>query len=142
MPEQSPHSEVVRAWLDGWAGRLSQQELVDVFERALDALWRRAHLSLGEITLMAIVDRVFHQGVEAYPHLAPLKVETSGAHFGALRGSAPEVAVALLEESLVFLVVELLRVLGALTGEILTPALHEELRKVQVRPADERGGKP
>ena len=142
MPERNPHNKVVSAWRDGWSGTLSQQELVDVFERVLDALWRRANLSLGEVTLMAIVDRVLHQGVEAYPHLAPLKVETSGAHFGALRGTAPEVAVPLLEESLVFLVGELLRVFGVLTGEILTPGLHAELLKVQVRPSDERGGKP
>jgi hypothetical protein len=141
MPERSHHSEVVGAWLDGWAGRLSQPELVDVFERALAALWRRAHLSLGEITLMAIVDRVLHEGAEAYPHLVSLKVEARGADFGALREAAPRVAVALLEESLVFLVVELLRVFGVLTGEILTPGLHAELRKVQVRPADEKGGK-
>ncbi|HZI13268.1 MAG TPA: hypothetical protein VE153_23000 [Myxococcus sp.] len=141
MPENNPHSEVVSAWRDGWAGQLSRQELVDVFERALEAIWRRAHLSLGEVTLMAIVDRVLHHGIEAYPHLAPLKVEQGGAHFGALREAAPEVAVALLEESLVFLLVELLRVFGALTGEILTPGLHGELRKVQLRPADPRGGK-
>ncbi|QSQ23524.1 hypothetical protein JY651_00625 [Pyxidicoccus parkwayensis] len=140
MPERSFHSEVVGAWRDGWAGHLSQQELVDVFERVLATLWCRAHLSLGDITLMAIVDRVLHEGVRVYPHLAPLKVEASGTDFGALREAAPRVAVALLEESLVFLVVELLRVLGVLTGEILTPGLHAELRKVQVRPADERGG--
>ncbi len=141
MPGHNPHSEVVSAWRDGWAGQLSQQELVDVFERALDAIWRRAHLSLGEVTLMAIVDRVLHQGVEAYPHLAPLEVKPSGARFGALREAAPEVAVAPLEESLVFLVVELLRVFGALTGEILTPGLHAELRKVRAGPVDQRGGK-
>lgn len=141
MPERNHHRAVVGAWRDGWAGQLSQQELVDVFERALKALWSRAHQSLGEVTLMAIVDRVLHEGVDAYPHLAPLKVEPRGADFGALREAAPRVDVALLEESLVFLAVELLRVLGVLTGEILTPGLHAELRKVQVRPADEKGGR-
>ncbi|MFL5356857.1 hypothetical protein [Archangium sp.] len=128
-------------WRDGWAGRLPQHELVDVYERTLDALWRRAHLSLGEVSLMAIVDRVLHQGTEQYPHLAALKVETSGVQFGELRQVSSALDKVLLEESLTFLVVELLRVFGALTGEILTPGLHAELRKVQVRTADEKGNK-
>ncbi|WP_257463332.1 hypothetical protein [Archangium lipolyticum] len=141
MPERNVHSETVKAWRDGWAGNLSQHELVELYERALDALWRRAHLSLGEVSLMAIVDRVLHDGAERFPHLSALKVETSGVRFGELRQGAPVLDRALLEDSLTFLVVELLRVLGALTGEILTPGLHVELRKVRVQQTDEKGGK-
>jgi hypothetical protein len=142
MAERNIHSEVVRAWRAARAEPLSPQALVELYERALDALWRRAHLSLGEVTLMAIVERVLHHGTEKYPHLAPLKIETSGVHVGELRQAALALDGVLLEESLEFLVVELLRVLGTLTGEILTPGLHAELRKVQARRADERGGKP
>jgi hypothetical protein len=141
MAERNVHSEAVMDWRSGWMGTLSQHELVEVYERTLDALWRRAHLSLGEVSLMAIVDRVLHEGTELYPHLAVLKVETSGVQFGELRQVAPSLDKAVLEESLTFLVVELLRVFGALTGEILTPGLHAELHKVQVRMADEKGHK-
>jgi hypothetical protein len=140
-PVRSIHSEAVKTWRDGWGGNLSQHELVDLYERALDALWRRAHLSLGEISLMAIVDRVLHEGAEKFPHLTALKIETSGVQCGALRQVAPGFDPAVLDESLAFLVCELLRVLGALTAEILTPGLHAELLKVRVRPADEKGGK-
>jgi hypothetical protein len=131
------------AWREEWSGSLSQSELIDVLERALDALWRRAHLSLGEVTLMAIVDRVLHQATEKFPHFATLKVETSGVHLAELRAAAAAIDVALLEQSIVFLVAELLRVFGALTGEILTPGLHAELRKVKGRSTvtDEKGGK-
>ncbi|QRN95310.1 hypothetical protein JRI60_40570 [Archangium violaceum] len=141
MSERNIHSETVRAWREGWAGTLSPQELIDLYDRALDALWRRTHLSLGEITLMAIVDRVLHHGTEKFPHLAALKVETSGVHLGPLGPAVAGLELALLDESLAFLVVELLRVLGALTGEILTPGLHAELHKVRVQPAEEKGGK-
>ncbi|QRK08952.1 hypothetical protein JQX13_01915 [Archangium violaceum] len=141
MPERKVHSEAVKAWRDGWAGTLSQQELLDVYERALDALWRRAHMSLGEVSLMAIVDRVLHQGTDQFPHLAALKVETSGVQFGELRQVVSSLDRTLLEDSLSYLVIELLRVFGALTAEILTPGLHAELRKVQARPADGKGGK-
>jgi hypothetical protein len=141
MPFPNSHRDTVDAWCDGWKGTLSAPALIDVYERALDALWSRANQSLGEVTLMAIVDRVLHQGVERFAHLAALKVEASGVHFGELRMNAAALDVARLEESLEFLVVELLRVFGTLTGEILTPGLHAELRKVRPRAGDEKGGK-
>lgn len=142
MPERNIHEEVISAWREGWAGTLAPPALLDVFERALDALWRRAHMSLGEMTLMAIVDRVIHQGGEKYPHLALLKIETSGVHFGELHHSARTLDRERLEESFVFLMYELLRVFGALTGEILTPGLHAELHKVRVPPSASPGEKP
>jgi len=141
MSERNIHRETLRTWRDGWGGTLSQHELVDLYERALDSLWRRAHLSLGEVSLMAIVDRVLHEGTERFPHLAALKLETSGVQCGVLRHAASALEPAVLEESLSFLVAELLRVLGSLTGEILTPGLHAELLKVRVPRADERGAK-
>ena len=141
MPSKNSHSDTVKVWCEGWEGTLPVPELLDVYERALDAIWRRAHLSLGEITLVAIVDRVLYHGVERFPHLAALRVEPSGVHFGELRPSAEALDVALLEESLQFLVVELLRVLGTLTGEILTPGLHAELRKVRPGADSKKGGR-
>jgi hypothetical protein len=142
MPERNIHQEVINAWRQDWAATLDSPALLDVFERALDALWHRAHMSLGEMTLMAIVDRVIHQGGEKFPHLARLKVETSGVHFGELRHCERTLDRELLEESLVFLVYELLRVFGTLTGEILTPGLHAELHKVRVPSETTRGGRP
>ncbi|MFY0582419.1 hypothetical protein ACN28S_56375 [Cystobacter fuscus] len=126
----------------GWTGIVDPPALLDLFERALDALWRRAHMSLGEMTLMAIVDRVIHQGSEKFPPLARLEVKTSGVHFAELRHSAQMLDRELLEESLVFLVYELLRVFGTLTGEILTPGLHAELQKVRGPSAASPEGKP
>ena len=73
MPEHNLNDQVISEWREGWAGTLAPDALVNVFERALDALWRRAHISLGQLTLMAIVDRVLHQGAEKYPHLSALK---------------------------------------------------------------------
>lgn len=141
MAERNIHSDAVHAWRAGRMRALSHEELSGLYERALDALWRRAHLSLGEITLKAIMERVLHQGVEVFPHLAALKVGTSGVHFEEMRKAAPALDLGLLDESLAYLVTELLRVFGTLTGEILTPGLHAELRKVQLPAADEKDGK-
>jgi hypothetical protein len=136
MAERNIHIEAVRAWRNSLDGPLSPQALVDLYERALDALWRRAHMSLGEITMMAIVERVLHDGAGRFPHLAALHIETSGVRCAELRQAAQALDPALLEESLSFLIIELMRVFGTLTGEILTPGLHAELRKVQVGPAE------
>jgi len=141
MPQPNSHHETVKAWCNGWAGSLPAPALLATYERALEAIWSRAHMSLGEITLVAIVDRVLHHGVERFPHLAALKVEESGLHFEELRMSVSALDVARLEESLEFLTVELLRVLGTLTGEILTPGLHEELSKVRPGAEGKRGGR-
>jgi hypothetical protein len=141
MSERNQHSEAVKAWRETWSGTLLASARVEVYERALDALWRRAHRSLGEVTLMAIVDRVLHHGTERFPHLGVLKVEASGVHFAELRLSASALDVALLDESLAFIVIELLRVLGTLTGEILTPGLHAELGTVRPGSVDEKGGR-
>jgi hypothetical protein len=141
MAERNIHSDAVRAWRADRTGALSHQELAGLYERALSALWRRTHQSLGEITLRAIMERVLHQGVEVFPHLAALKVGPSGIHFEEMRQAALALDLELLDESLAYLVAELLRVFGTLTGEILTPGLHAELRKVQPLPADEKGGK-
>ena len=140
MTERSHHSDIVREWRQCWPENPPVPVVVEVCEHALDALWRRAHQSLGEITLVAIADRVLHQGTELFPHLAALKTETSGVNFAELRQVAPALEGKLLEESLLFLVVELMRVLGALTGEVLTPGLHAALRAVRVPTAAERGG--
>jgi hypothetical protein len=139
MSERNIHSQTVKAWRASWGERPAPPALVDVYERVLEALWRRAHQSLGEITLVAIFDRVLHHGAERFPHLAALKVETGGVRFEELRQAVETLEAARLDESLAGLVVELLRVLGTLTGEVLTPGLHAELLKVRVPSVGQRG---
>jgi hypothetical protein len=92
----------------------------------------RCHVTLGEVTLTAIVDRVIYTASDRYPLLSALKVEEAGVHFVQ---SPPQAGVAdesHLAEAVRFVLVEFLTVLGNLTGEILTPALHAELAKVAI----------
>jgi len=130
MAEENEHEAVVSAWMGRVAPGRSAVQLVDLLDRAFGAMWERAHLPLGEITLAAIVDRVLYNAVETHAFLSVLKVEPSGLRCVELRESAAAVSDHQLAEGIRFILVEFLTVLGSLTAEILTPALHAKLSSI------------
>jgi len=127
FPDEADHSALVDAWLDGAAG-LEPAQLVAIFERALSALWRRAEVTLGEVTLTAIVDRVLYTAAETHPVLSTLKLDKAGVCFDEFREAGAQQVD--LTEAVHLVLVEFLTVLGHLTDEILSPALHAELAKI------------
>lgn len=127
VPE-SAHDVAVTAWLKRAAQGRSIESLIEVFEGTFAALWQRSHLTLGEVTLTAIVERVIHTATEQYPLLASVEIGATGLSCQSLRSQAglhrDQVSAAIR-----FVLLEFLTVLGNLTAEILTPALHVELSK-------------
>ena len=133
IADENDHSACVNAWMERREVKgLSPDRLLRAFEEAFAAMWRRAHLTLGDVTLTAIVDRVLHVASERYPALAPLEVDATGLRGDGLRQRAAGLQGRQLEAGVRFVLVEFLTVLGTLTGEILTPALHDELSRVAV----------
>ena len=132
MSAPSPHEAVVEAWLRSSvpAGR----EL-DALQRALDALWQRARATLGEVTLTAIAERALYDAAERYPAFSSIDVDTNGIRCDKLRPGAVSMTADELREATNFVLVTLLTVLGNLTGEILTPALHDALARVTMMPS-------
>jgi len=122
------HQIAVTAWLQRVAQGRSVESLIQAFEDTFAALWKRSHLTLGEVTLMAIAERVIHTATEQYPLLASLEIGGSGLTCQGLRSQVglPHDQVS---AALRFVLVEFLTVLGNLTAQILTPALHAELSK-------------
>jgi hypothetical protein len=137
MRDANDHGACVDAWMERTAQGSPPDRLIQLFERAFSALWRRAHVTLGEVTLGAIVDRVLYYASERYPVLSSLKVESAGICCVELQERAGGLPRDQLAEGLRFILVEFLTVLGNLTAEILTPALHAELSKVA---QEEAGG--
>ena len=122
MTDENTHQAVVAAWLRRAPG--GPDELVRTFEDTFAALWRRSQLTLGDVTLTAIVDRVLHLAGEKFPALGSIALGETGLSWPeAPAGADP----ARLAEGISFVLVEFLTVLGNLTAEILTPALHAEL---------------
>ena len=127
MAHDADHRRSVALWLERASTLPSTEELCVAFERAFNALWRRAFVALGEITLGAVVDRVRYNASERCPLLAALEAERDGLHCRALVSEAASIERTELAERLASMMLEFLTVLGNLTAEILAPALHAEL---------------
>jgi hypothetical protein len=114
--------------------QLSAGRLLTVYESAFNAVWRRGQATLGTVTMTAIVNRVIYNATEAHPVLAALTVGNEGIDCDELKQRLDRAEPATLAEGLRFVLLEWLTVIGNLTAEILTPALHEAVAAV---PLDE-----
>jgi hypothetical protein len=128
--DASYHAAHVEDWLSTAATDLSAAGLIDLLERGLAALWHGASETLGEITLTAIVDRILFVASERYPFVAITKAGSTLVAFEVrpLGAVQPERR---LREVVAFVLTEFIAVLGNLTDEILTPALHGALAGVR-----------
>jgi hypothetical protein len=127
MVDENAHGACVDAWMERATKGLPPERLVHAFEQAFGALWQRAHQTLGPVTLTAIVDRVLSTSAERFPFLAGLEITATGVDCRALRERAGSLHDHQLADGIRFVLVEYLTVLGNLTAEVLTPALHEKL---------------
>lgn len=138
----SDHGQHIREWMRQTAG-LSSNQMAQLFERAIGALWNCAYLTLGDLTLLAILERVLDGATEEFPLFATLKLDADGVNCTEFRERATDVGDLRLAEAIQFILVELLTVIGNLTAEVLTPTFYSELSKVTVKDADgrQRGGR-
>jgi len=127
MVDDADHGACVNAWFERAARGLPPEQSLQALEHAFGAMWRRSRRTLGDVTLAAIVDRVLYNAAERFPILSSLTVDGDGLRFQELMIRAAGLNPAQVEEGIRFVLVEFLTVLGNLTAEVLTPALHAEL---------------
>ena len=132
MSEQD-HVAHFEAWVARFPRDLSSADRVARFDRAFSALRRRAAITLGKITAAAIVNRVVFTARDRYPRLAALKVDPGGVSLKGLDADEGALGSPDRAAALTFLPLEFLRLVGDLTGEILTPELHAEFARVDPR---------
>jgi hypothetical protein len=140
VPDSRDHIDVVDNWMKQAANGLSSTELLRLFEKAMNAICERAYLTLGDVTLTAIVDRVLYNAAKEFPLFESVEPGTRGValrELPKLENSGNEVE---LKEGIRFVLVEFFVVIGNLTGEILTPGLHSELSRVVFEDAEPGGG--
>src|SRR5262245_50519534 len=118
------HEACVDLWFTQSGLEHSPDEFLAHLERALDVLWRRCQLRLGEVTLMAIADRALHEGRVKHTCLAVVSVGAGGIVLEGLKARARDCSIVELNAACRVLLVEFLRIVGRLTAEVLTPALH------------------
>jgi hypothetical protein len=123
------HSKLVKIWEEKSAAELTQLQHLRLLELGILTLEQTASRTLSNVTLLVIIDRVIRQCIPKHPVLSYISLESNSLSFE----NRPEIdsSKALeLMEALRFLLIELLTVLGRITAEILTKALHYELLKV------------
>lgn len=146
MVDDNDHGACVEAWMERAAKGLPPARMLQAFERGFAALWRRAHRTLGDVTLAAILNRVLFNAAQQHPILSALELGATGLQCQALRERAESLRDDELAEGIRFVLVELLTILGNLTADILTPSLHAELsngaREVSGLPEQMSSGEP
>ena len=132
MEPEAKHAACVDGWL-ARAAPATREALLQLFEAALDTLWQRTKITLGEITMVAILDRVLHNSSERFPFCEWIEIDAvHGLSFQKLRAQAGTLHEPDLKRGVRFVLVKFLTVLGNLTAEILTPPLHAALAKVRL----------
>jgi hypothetical protein len=127
MMDGNQHGERVDAWLRATPKALTLEQQLRRFELALGAVLVRANQTLGEVTLLAILDRVLYVAAEQFSLVAELEVEATRVSCRKLLLRTRELSAPEVHAAVRFVLVEFLTVLGNLTAEILSPALHAEL---------------
>jgi hypothetical protein len=117
------HEEIVEHWLGPSFATLPMEQQLAALERGFTALWTRARGTLGDVTLGAIGERVLVHAQERFSFLDGATLAKEGLRCSDVK--PPSSAV--MAEATRYLLVQLLTILGRLTAEILTPALHDEL---------------
>jgi hypothetical protein len=127
MTEDDEHDAAVRAWV-ATLGELPPDLLLTAFTRAFDAVRRRAQTTLGDVTLLAVGERVLYDAHDRFPAFSSVRLDAAGIDCADVVARGREaLRVEEIRGFVGFMLAELLRVLGALTADVLTPALHREL---------------
>jgi hypothetical protein len=132
------HSDEVDAWIARVIDRAAPAEQLDLFRTAVEAVWNRAAVTLGSVTLIAIADRVLTTAIHRHGFLAAVNPRQTGdtRWKSQVRDRLAAVPPTELIAGLRFALIDLLTVIGRLTAEILSPELHAALRDVTVQSLD------
>lgn len=128
--EAPKHASVVEAF---FAARPAASPLA-LLEAGLAAVWRRAERTMGPITLAAIADRVVHDAQKQFAFVGDAAVGETGIGLERLRAREAALPGDELARAARYLLIRFLSVLGNLTSDVLTPALHLELANLQRTP--------
>jgi len=88
---------------------------------------RRAQRTLSEVTVSAVVDRIFYTARARHPQLEFIEVDGASIRCQALRERASALPADPLVNAFRFVLIEFFAVVGSLTADTLTPALHAEI---------------
>lgn len=117
---------------------LNDSQKAQLFCKAIFAVEERTLKTLSSVTLEVVLDRALHQCKKKYAFMSLVKIESKGLNFNELLNSEHfRNPTENLVEALRSLLIEILTVLGNITGGILSGSLYNELNKVQHDPTSD-----
>lgn len=119
------HADWVNAWMRKTVDGLSRKQLLVLFDKALDALWRNAAQSIGEISLEVIGNLAKESSLSKHPTLASIRIGPGGLSFQDVE-TLPDQE---LKAGFSSLLTEILTQIGKLTYEAIIPAIRLEILK-------------
>lgn len=134
------HAHCVEAWLASRASaKPSTSHAARLLAAGLEAICKRARASLGDVTLAAIWSRVRYSAEResaVLSHVHPSKGDRFSLEIDPddVRDAAPDDVL----HATRFVLVELLTVIGRLTGDALVPGLHLELASTTLPEREEQ----
>lgn len=128
--DSNVHLKMIENWQNINIKDISLKTQVELFIKAIKAVEARTLKTLSSVTLMVILDRVLYQSKEKFPLLSAVTIEPKGMNFDGLISKNNNHELPEILNSLRYLLVELLRVLGSITADILTEPLYKEIQKV------------
>lgn len=130
MDAESQIASAVDSWLETAAKpNATPDYLTALWEQVLLLLWRRASLTLGEVTLAVIFDRVLLEVASRHPLAKHIRFGESAPDLLALRAAGTTAEAAALRAGVRDFIISYISLLDALTAGILTPVLLKELEK-------------
>lgn len=124
------HVKMVDTWEKKNTSGLAFEIKTQLFIKAIQAVEQRTLMTLSNVTLSAILDRVLNQSTDRFPILTEVRIGIDGLNFEELLNKSKHTKPEELLEALRFVLIELISVLGSITADILTTALQKELTKV------------
>lgn len=125
------HSGNVHAWLASAQKGLSSQDLIDLFGLGLDSVWTSAEKIISDVTLIAVFDRVAAYGQALYPWVPMIPLKANRPDLASMRAAAASIDRKETLMLIQILLTEYVSILGAMTGETLTPRMHRALKTVR-----------
>lgn len=125
--ESDPSAFIAGWWQRAHGAGAAADEGRRLLDDALSAVWRRAGGTLGDITLTAILERVLSDGATRFDVLRGASARFEDGRLLLRASGAASLAPGEVEDALLFVIAELIGVVGRLTADILTPALLEEV---------------
>jgi hypothetical protein len=129
------HAEQIEACKSN-QGILSTAERNQLFMLAIQAVRRRALLTLSGITVGLVIERTLHECKQNFPILSDVTSEARGLEFDKVLHDVQILKSEKFQEALQELLISLLDVFGKITAEILTKYLHHELMRVNIDSLD------